>query len=182
MPLHFVLRACLTRPRLPQEAAARLALLREDADVKLLDGVAVSLVDRPAHRARLCDWLLDLSHTLLALDDAHSAAAGSPAAAASERDDEPAVSGVGFGTAVRGGRPSASLVWVHGGDARVSTAEAARQWIRRHRSAADHAATLAQAPAADVGGDKRFRYFLEKVCKIQVGRRRPLDSCRALPR
>ena len=47
------------------EAAARLALFRDDCDVNLLNGLCVCLLERPKQYRLLCDWLLSICGDLL---------------------------------------------------------------------------------------------------------------------
>ena len=145
-----------------QEAAARMALLREDCDVKLLDGVCVSLVDRPAHRARLCDWLLDLSHALLAAD------------AADSDSDAPTAHVESWVTTER-----AHLHGWHNRSFGSSTSFSCRDHEPRAGNGDAAAARVVRgmrrfAPAVVAGlghasrQDVCFRYFIDKVCKVQV--------------
>ncbi len=47
------------------EAAARLALFRDDCDVKLLNGLCVCLLERPHQYGLFCEWLLAICTNLL---------------------------------------------------------------------------------------------------------------------
>jgi hypothetical protein len=140
-----------------------MALLREDCDVKLLDGVCVSLIYRPAHLALLCDWLLEFSRTLLAPDAAKSADVSihnlSRFRVAAELAQQNPVVPLAL---------SASLSYAEssgGGGEGGGYATAGPGALQR----------LAMGQEAVVAGldraklqDASFRYFVDKVCKIQV--------------
>ncbi len=142
-----------------QEAAARLALLREDCDVKLLDGVAVSLVDRRAHLALLHDWLLDLSRFLIT-PNAAAIAAAAPSVVVAELGSSAA-------------NPAQTLTRpVNGNGCYAATPNGALAF-KSDANSALHRSTSALLSAAEAKvheaqQNARFQYFVEKVCKIQV--------------
>ena len=142
-----------------------MALLREDCDVKLLDGVCVSLIDRPAHRALLCDWLLEFSSILLAPDVAKSADTSTHSrlwTATELAQHQTSVASFAFVT-------NSSFTWNTSGVGGRGGCNATAGALRRFTSAGQEAvvAGLGHASAASLQ-DACFRYFIDKVCKIQV--------------
>ncbi len=143
-----------------------MALLREDCDVKLLDGVCVSLIYRPAHLALLCDWLLEFSRTLLAPDAAKSADVSihhlSRFWVATELAQQKPVLPLAF-------TASLSFAWnaESSGGGGESGGDSTAGPGALQSFALGQEAVLAGLDRARLQ-DACFRYFVDKVCKIQV--------------
>jgi hypothetical protein len=140
-----------------------MALLREDCDVKLLDGVCVSLIDRPVHLDLLRGWLLEFSRTLLAPDAAKSADTSTHSLSrlwvASElAQQNPPVVPLAF-------TASLSFSWNSSGGEGECGGDATAGVLRRFASGQE--AVVAGLRRARLQ-DACFRYFVDKVCKIQV--------------
>ena len=109
------------------EAAARLALFRDDCDVKLLNGLCVCLLERPEQYNRFCEWLLCICRNLLDVNTTVPLKSYHP-------------------------NPNVTSSW--------ATSKRMGKNNRRKVQSSYDSRTIKQ--------EGRYRYFVEKVCKIQV--------------
>ena len=137
-----------------------------------MDGVAVSLIQKPVHYARLCEWLLNLAHMLLASQISPNISGTAITVSAHLGMTEVVGTAFGDNNAVQtshlfsGANDAESPTPVPSLDPGAARTAFISPLLRRHFSATEHATAL--AIHGSMGIEKRFQYFLDKICKIQV--------------